>query len=64
MKRFVGERQIYIMYKIKLLSQRTTRVEIEAKDLMIRNLMVGYNQEIDLSSRKLENASVEGKWVT
>ena len=56
MKRFVGEMQIYIMYKIKLLSQRTTRVEIEAEDLMIRNLMVGHNQEIDLSSRKLENA--------
>ena len=51
------------MHKVKLLSQRT-RVEVEAEDLMIRNLMVGHNQEIDLSSRKLENASIVGKGVT
>ena len=28
---------------------------------MIGNSMVGHNQEIDLSSRKLENASIVGK---
>ena len=51
------------MYKVKLFSQRT-RVEVEAEDLMIGNSMVGHNQEIDLSSRKLENASIVGKMVT
>ena len=51
------------MHKIKLLSRRT-RVEVEAEDLMIENSMVGHNQEIDLSSRKLENASIVGKKVT
>ena len=51
------------MHKIKLLSRRT-RVEVEAKDLMIRNSMIGQNQEIDLNSRKLENASIVGKSVT
>ena len=51
------------MHKIKLLSRRT-RVEVEAKDLMIENSMVGHNQEIDLSLRKLENASIVGKMVT
>ena len=49
------------MHKIKLLSRRT-RVEVEAKDLMIGNSMVGQNQEIDLSSRKLQKASIVGKW--
>ena len=34
-----------------------TREEVEAEDLMIINSMVGHNEEIDLSSRKLENAS-------
>ena len=29
-----------------------------------RNSMVGHNQEIDFSSRKLENASIVGKRVT
>ena len=48
------------MYKIKLLSRRI-RVEIEAKDLMIENSIVGHNQEIDLCSKKLENASIMGK---
>ena len=51
------------MHKIKLLSQKT-RAEVEAKDLLIENLMVGHNQEIDLSLRKLENASIVGKMVT
>ena len=51
------------MHKIKLLSLRT-RVEVEAKDLMIKNSMVGHNQEINLNSRKLENASIVGKGVT
>ena len=51
------------MHKIKLLSLRT-RVEVEAKDLMIKNSMVGHNQEINLNSRKLENASIVGKMVT
>ena len=51
------------MHKIKLLSQRTN-VEVEVEDLMIGNSMVGHNQEIDLSSRKLENASIMGKMVT
>ena len=50
------------MHKIKLLSRRT-RVEVEANDLMIGNSMVGQNQEIDLSLRKLENASIVGKMV-
>ena len=50
------------MHKINLLSRRT-RVEVEAKDLMIGNSMVGQNQEIDLSSRKLKNASIVGKMV-
>ena len=49
------------MHKIKLLSQRT-KAEVEAKNLMIENSMIGHNQEIDLSSRKLENASIVGKW--
>ena len=49
------------MHKIKLLSQRTRTEMIEAKDLMIKKSMVGHNQEIDLSSRKLENASIMGK---
>ena len=48
------------MHKIKLLS----RVKVEAEDLMIGNSIVGHNQEIDLSSRKLENASIVGKMVT
>ena len=51
------------MNKIKLLSRRT-RVEVEAEDLMIGNSVVGYNQGIDLNSRKLENASIVGKMVT
>ena len=51
------------MHKIKLLSRRI-RVEVEAEDLMIGNSMIGHNQEIDLSSRKLENASIVGKMVT
>ena len=29
-----------------------------------RNSMVGHNQEIDLSLRKLKNASIMGKMVT
>ena len=49
------------MHKIKLLSQRT-KAEVEAKNLMIENSKIGHNQEIDLSSRKLENASIVGKW--
>ena len=48
------------MHKIKFLSQRT-RSKVEAEDLMIENSMIGHNQEIDLSSRKLENASIVGK---
>ena len=40
----------------QVLSWRT-RGEVEAEDLMIGNSMVGHNEEIDLSSRKLENAS-------
>ena len=55
MKRFTGEMQIQTMHKIKLLSRRT-RIKVEIEDLIIGNLMVGHNQEIDLSSRKLENA--------
>ena len=51
------------MHKIKFLSQRT-RSEVEAEDLMIENSVVGHNQEIDLNSRKLENASIVGKRVT
>ena len=51
------------MHKIKLLSRRT-RVKVKAKDLMIGNSIVGHNQEIDLSSRKLENISIVGKMVT
>ena len=51
------------MHKIKLLSRRT-RVKVEADDLMIGNLTEGHNQEIDLSSRKLVNASIVGKSVT
>ena len=51
------------MHKIKLLSWRI-RAEVEAEDLMIEKSMVGHNQEIDLSSRKLENASIVGKKVT
>ena len=51
------------MHKIKLLSRRT-RVEVEAKDLMIKNSIVGHNQEIDLSLRKIENASIVGKMVS
>ena len=48
------------MHKIKLLS----RVKVEAEDLMIGNSIVGHNQEINLSLRKLENASIVGKNVT
>ena len=48
------------MHKIKLLS----RVKVEAEDLMIGNSMVDHNHEIDLSSRKLEIASIVGKMVT
>ena len=48
------------MHKIKLLS----RVKVEAEDLMIGNSIVGHNQEIDLSSRKLEKASIMRKMVT
>ena len=59
-KRFAREMRIQTMYKIKLLSQRI-RVEVEAKDLMIENSIVGHNQEIDLCSKKLENASIMGK---
>ena len=51
------------MHKIKILSRRT-RVEVEANDLMIENSMVGHNQEMDLNSRKLENASIMGKRIT
>ena len=51
------------MHKIKLLSRRI-RVEVEAEDIMIGNSMVSHNQEIDLNSRKLENASIVGKRVT
>ena len=51
------------MHKIKLLSWRT-RAEVEADDLMIESSMVGNNQEINISSRKLENASIVGKFVT
>ena len=51
------------MHKIKFLSRRT-RVEVKAEDLMIENLMVGHNQEIDLGSRKLENASIVEKMAT
>ena len=53
--------KIETMHKIKLLSWRT-RAEVEAEDLMIENSMVGHNQEIDLSSRKLQKASIVGKW--
>ena len=48
------------MHEIKLLSWRT-KAEVEAKDLMTKNSMVGHNQEIDLSLRELENASIVGK---
>ena len=48
------------MHKIKLLSWRI-KAEVEAEDLMIEKSMVGHNQDIDLSSRKLENASIVGK---
>ena len=51
------------MHEIKLLLWRTS-VEVEAENLMIGNSMVGHNQEIDLSSRKLENASIVGKMAT
>ena len=51
------------MHKIKLLSQRT-RAKVEARDLMIKNSMVGHNQEIDPSSKKLENAFIMRKMVT
>ena len=55
------------MHKIKLLSRRTraeVKAEVEAKNLMIENSMVGHNQEIDLSLRKLENAYIVRKMVT
>ena len=52
--------RIQTMHKIKFLSQRT-RSEVEVEDLIIENSMVGHNQEIDLNSRKLENASIVGK---
>ena len=48
------------MHKIKLLSWRT-KAEVRAKDLMTKNSIVGHNQEIDLSLRELENASIVGK---
>ena len=51
------------MHKIKVLSRRIG-VEVEADDIMIGNSMVGHNQEIDLNSRKLKNASIVGKSVT
>ena len=51
------------MHKIMLLSQRT-RAEIEVDDLMIKNSIVGHNQEIDLSLKKLENVSIVGKRAT
>ena len=51
------------MHKIKLLSRRTI-VKVEANDLMIGNSMVDHNQEIDLSLKKIENASIVGKMVT
>ena len=46
----------------KLLSRRI-KVEVYVKDLMIRNSIIGHSQEIDLSLRKLENASVMAKKV-
>ena len=48
------------MHKMKLLSLRT-KAEVEAEDLMIENSIVDHNQEIDLSIKKLENASIVGK---
>ena len=51
------------MHKIKLLLRRI-RAEVEAEDLIIENSIIGHNQEINLSSRKLENASIVGKSVT
>ena len=51
------------MHKIKLLLWRT-KVEVEVKDLIIENSKVGHNQEIDLSLRKLENASIVRERVT
>ena len=59
--------QIYTMHKIKLLSWRTrakVEAEVEAEYPMIENLMVGHNQVMDLSLRKLENASIVGRRVT
>ena len=47
------------MHKIKLLSWRT-----KVEDLMIENSKVGHNQKIDLSLRKLENASIVRERVT
>ena len=52
--------QIQTMHKMKLLSQRT-KAEVEAEDIMIENSIVDHNQEIDLSIKKLENASIVGK---
>ena len=40
------------MHNIKFLSWKT-KAEVEVNDLMIENSMVGNNQEIDLSLRKL-----------
>ena len=48
------------MHKMKLLSLRT-KAEVEVEDLMIENSIVDHNQEIDLSLKKLENASIVGK---
>ena len=51
------------MHKIKLLSRRI-RAEVEAEDLIIENSIVGHNQEIDLSLRKLKNAFIVRKRAT
>ena len=51
------------MHKIKLLSRRI-RAEVEAEDLIIENSIIGHNQEIDLSLRKLENAFIVRKRAT
>ena len=45
---------------MKYLSQGT-KAEVEAEDLMIENSIVDHNQEIDLSLKKIENASIVGK---
>ena len=51
------------MHKIKFLSW-ITRLEEEAKDLIIGNSMIGHSLEIELNLRKLKNVSIVEKMDT